>query len=299
MKLINYFIYTFLFLLFVACSSSTKPEDQTKTSEKTQVNTFGADSADIVVFDKIIHHAQKEKLSEKTFPEVEIAVAGYFLNTPYVAKTLEKEGDEHLVINLLELDCTTFLENVVSLSSCIKNNTIDFESYSQTLTKFRYRDGKIGEYPSRLHYFTDWLLENEKKQLISIVSNMFATDVFDPTVNFMSTHPESYQQLENDVFVKQIAEKEEGISKAKLKFVPEEKIHEIEKLVQNGDLIAITTTVAGLDIAHVGLAYFVNERLHLFHASSTHKKVVISEKTLQDYLKGIEKSNGIIVARIR
>ena len=99
--------------------------------------------------------------------------------------------------------------------------------------------------------------------------------------------------------IEQIAEKEKEISQAILTFVPEENIHDIEKYVQNGDLIAITTTIEGLDIAHVGLAYFVNEHLHLFHASFTQKKVVVSEETLQDYLKGIKKSNGIIVARLR
>ena len=73
---------------------------------------------------------------------------------------------------------------------------------------------------------------------------------------------------------------------------------DMEKYIQDGDLIAITTTISGLDIAHVGLAYFVNDKLHLLHASSTQNKVVISDKTLQDYLSGIKKNNGIIVARI-
>jgi len=297
----NLITYLFLLMLFTACIScknSTK-QNQTKALEKEQINTCRADSVDIEVFKKIMQYAQKEKLSEKTLPEVEMAIAQFFLITPYVPKTLEKKGTEHLVINLRELDCTTFLENVVSLSSCIKNKTTDFESYCQTLIKFRYRNGKIDEYPSRLHYFTDWLLNNEKKQLISIVSNTFATDMFDPTVNYMSTHTKNYPQLKNEAFVKQIAEREKEISQAILTFVPEENIHDIEKYVQNGDLIAITTTIEGLDIAHVGLAYFVNEHLHLFHASSTQKKVVVSEETLQDYLKGIKKSNGIIVARLR
>ncbi len=298
-NLITYFLLLILF--FTACTSGTKPEkqNQTKAPEKKQINTYRAENVDIEVFKKIMQYAQREKLSMKTLPEVEITIARYFLTTPYVPKTLEKDGAEHLVINLRELDCTTFLENVVSLSLCIMNKTTDFETYCQTLIKFRYRSGKIDEYPSRLHYFTDWLLDNEKKQLISIVSNTFATDMFDPTVSYMSTHTKNYPQLKNEAFVKQIAEKEKGISKAKLTFVPEENIHDIEKHVQNGDLIAITTTIEGLDIAHVGLAYFVNEHLHLFHASSTQKKVVISEKTLQDYLKGIKKNNGIIVARLR
>ncbi len=288
-------------LIFAACTNGTKSteQNQTSTNEQNQINTYGADSIDIEIFEKVMQYAQKEKLSEEILPEIEIAVARYFLSTPYVAKTLDVNGAEHLVINLREFDCTTFLENVFSLSSCIKNKSNDFETYCQTLVNFRYRSGIIDEYPSRLHYFTEWLLDNEKKQLISIVSNTFATDTFDAKVNFMSTHTESYPQLVNEAFVQQIAEKEKEISQAKLTFVPKEKIHAMEKYIQNGDLIAITTTISGLDIAHVGLAYFVNNRLHLFHASSTQNKVVISDETLQDYLSGIKKNNGIIVARLR
>ena len=298
-NLITFFLLLALF--FAACSNDTKPakQNQTNIHESHQINTYGADSVDIEIFEKIIQYAEIEKLSEETLSEIEIAIARYFLSTPYVAKTLDVNGDEHLVVNLREFDCTTFLENVVSLSLCVKNRTTDFETYCQTLIKFRYRSGIIEEYPSRLHYFTEWLLDNEKKQLISIVSNNFATDIIDPTVNFMSTHLQSYPQLVNEAFVQQIEEKEREISLAKLRFVPKEKIHDMQKHIQNGDLIAITTTISGLDIAHVGLAYFVNDQLHLFHASSTQKKVVISEKTLQDYLKGIKKNNGIIVARLR
>lgn len=298
----NLFVYFLILMLsFVACTNDSKSakQNQTKDPEKKRLNTYGADSLDIDIFNNLLQYAHKEKLSEKPLPEIVIAVARYFLSTPYVAKTLDINGKEHLVINLRELDCTTFLENVVSISTCIKNNTTDFETYCQTLINFRYRNGTLDKYPSRLHYFTDWLLDNEEKQLISIVSNTFATDRFDPTVNFMSTHPQSYPQLENEEFVEQIDEIEKEVSQAKLMFVPKENIQEIEKYVQNGDLIAITTNIPGLDIAHVGLAYFVNERLHLFHASSTQKEVVISEETLQDYLKGITKNNGIIVARLQ
>jgi hypothetical protein len=296
----NLFKLISLLIFLSAYTNNTKPQNiknNVSQGEK-QINTFEADSSNIKLFKKIIEYSKKEKLSEKTIPEIEISIAHYFLSTPYVAKTLEKEGNEHLIINLKELDCTTFVENVVSLSNCIKNKTTNFENFCKVLTKFRYRNGKIISYPYRLHYFSDWLLDNEKKHLISIVSNKFGIKTFDSTVNYMSTHALNYIQLKNDKFVKEIAEIEKEISQAQLKFVPKEKIYEIEKHIQNGDIIAITTTIKGLDIAHVGIAYFVNKRLHLFHASSSQKKVVISEKTLQDYLKGQTKNNGIIVARL-
>lgn len=295
------FIYLITLLsFFLSCKNdiNSKNQNPANTEDNNQVN-YEADSSDIIIFNKIMDYAEKKKLSDKTLPEIEIIIAKYFLGTPYVAHTLEKEGEEHLVINLHELDCTTFVENVVSLSTCIKNKTTNFDDFCKTLIKFRYRNGEIDRYPSRLHYFTDWLLDNEKKQLITIVSNSFAEDDFDLMVNFMSTHPQYYKQLENDTFVKQIAEREKIISKAKFKFIPKQKLRQFEKNIQGGDIIAITTSINGLDIAHVGLAIFVDGRLHLFHASSKGKKVMISEKTLKDYLKNITKDTGIIVARLK
>ncbi len=293
------FIYfILLFLLLVSCKPKKAEINQNISSDKKN-NSIEIDSSDIEIFNKFIKYSYKNELNKKTIQEIEIEIAKYFLGTPYIAHTLEKRGKEHLVVNLREFDCTTFVENVVALTNCVKKNKTTFEDFAKTLTKFRYRNGQIDKYPSRLHYFTDWLLDNEKKGLISIVSNLFAVDNFDPTVDFMSTHPQYYKQLENIDFIKQIAKKEKEISNAELKYIPQEKIFQNEKHIKNGDIIAITTPVKGLDIAHVAMAYFVDGRLHILHASSKQKKVVVSEKNLEDYLKGIKSKDGIIVARLK
>ena len=44
-----------------------------------------------------------------------LEIGKFFLGTPYVTGTLETEGAEHLVVNLREYDCVTFVENVVAL----------------------------------------------------------------------------------------------------------------------------------------------------------------------------------------
>ncbi len=295
----NKFIYfILLFLLLVSCKPKKAEINQNINGNKKDIS-FEIDSSEIEVFKNLIRYSQKNNLNKKTIPEIEIEIAKYFLGTPYTGHTLEKNGEEHLVVNLREFDCTTFVENVVALTSCVKKNKTTFDDFAKTLTKFRYRNGQIDKYPSRLHYFTDWLLDNEKKGLISIVSNSFAVDNFDPTVDFMSTHPQYYKQLKNIGFVKQIAKKEEEISKAKLKYISQDKIFQNEKHIKNGDIIAITTPIKGLDIAHVALAYYVDGRLHILHASSKQKKVVVSKKTLEDYLKGIKSKDGIIVARLK
>ena len=60
---------------------------------------------------------------------------------PYVAHTLEVNKDEQLIINLRQLDCTTYVENVTALTLCVKQKTYTFESFCANLRKIRYRGG--------------------------------------------------------------------------------------------------------------------------------------------------------------
>ena len=79
--------------------------------------------------------------------------ARQFLGAPYVAHTLEVNavGDERLVVNTRELDCTTLVENVVALTLCARNNERDYAAFRKYLRQLRYRQGVIKGYPSRLH----------------------------------------------------------------------------------------------------------------------------------------------------
>ena len=75
---------------------------------------------------------------------------------PYVAKTLEINKEELLIVNLRQLDCLTLVENALALSLCMKNNQADFKNFCRFLRLIRYRQGRIS-YIDRLHYFTDWI----------------------------------------------------------------------------------------------------------------------------------------------
>jgi hypothetical protein len=81
-------------------------------------------------------------------------------------------------------------------------------------------------------------------------------------------------------------------------FVPEERIAAVAPDIQDGDLIAATSTRAGLDVAHTGFALWKNGRLHLLHAPLVGKAVEISELPLADRLRGIPTQDGIMVARV-
>ncbi|MFW5822942.1 MAG: N-acetylmuramoyl-L-alanine amidase-like domain-containing protein, partial [Tangfeifania sp.] len=205
---------------------------------------------------------------------------------------------EQLVVNLREMDCTTFAENCLAIAKTIQSGTHTFEQFTQELKDIRYRNGNIDGYPSRLHYFSDWIFDNQQKRLIKDVSKEITATPYDKDIDFMSTHPGSYKQLKDSTsLVEKIAEQEKDINSRQYFYIPETIITEVENQLMDGDIVGITTSVEGLDISHVGILVRKAGRIHLMHASSLAEEVVISEETLEGYLLNSKPATGIMVAR--
>ena len=241
-----------------------------------------------------------EKVSDKAnLPTGQLLaeIGKTFLETPYVAHTLENGKDENLIINLRKLDCTTFAENCLAITQYLLQGKNSFSDFKEILEDIRYRDGNRDGYCSRLHYFSDWIYNNQEKGLIEIPHNIPQTS-FDGKVNFMSEHPASYKVLkENPELIKVIAEQEKQVSARRLSFLPRSEITKNEHLLKDGDIVGIATSIAGLDVVHVGIVVTKNDRKHLLHASSSEMKVVISENTLHDFLQQKKHYTGVLIAR--
>jgi hypothetical protein len=255
---------------------------------------------DIEICNSTFQLAVDENLQTKLIGDVIVEVGKSFIGTDYVAHTIEVDGDERLVINLTGLDCNTFLEYALVFARNIKQGKTTFDDYKKELILIRYRDGEIYQYPSRLHYFTDWIYNNEKKAIVKDITKNIGGKPLKLDLSFMSTHPQYYKHLkENPKFIPLIKQHEEEISKRDYYFIPQEKIAEIENKIEDGDLLAFTSTVKGLDVNHVGIAVRLDdERIHVLHAPNVGYKVQISELPLSEYVMKIEKDSGIIVVRV-
>jgi hypothetical protein len=98
--------------------------------------------------------------------------------------------------------------------------------------------------------------------------------------------------------IKEIAAYEKPYRGTEVDFIPKSILKsEGANYIQEGDIIAITTSKAGLDIAHVGFAYYHNNKLHLLHASSAKKKVIRDGQPLNEYLMARKSHTGIRVIR--
>lgn len=223
--------------------------------------------------------------------------AKFFLGVPYVGKTLEYEP-ERLIVNLREMDCMTFVENVLALAEASASGTPSWQTYLEKLLQIRYRDGKIEDYTSRLHYTSDWIYENEKKGLIADITKEIGGVPLAMDVSFVSTHPESYMQLQSHPeYIAVMAKKEKEINSRQYYYIPKEEIDKREAQIRTGDIVCFVTSIKGLDISHVGIVHKEGDKMTFIHASSGKKRVIINEESLQDYVLGIKKSKGIMVLR--
>lgn len=224
--------------------------------------------------------------------ELTIKIALSFLETPYVAGTLE--GDKELfTINLRETDCILFVEMCTAIALTIKEVNIssdntrkysDFERYCSNLRAMRYINGYIGDYSTRNHYTSGWIIQNEKYGIMSEISSYLSSVKLPQKFFFMSENPGSYKQLKNSPdLVDKIRSVEQGLNKYEYFHIAKADIESVKDNIKNGDIVCFTSKVPGLDIAHVALAYWHNGDLHFIHASSKAMKVIIEEKTLSDY----------------
>lgn len=239
---------------------------------------------------------QLEQLDKDANSNPITAVGKLFLGTPYVEKTLEVGETETLVVNLRELDCTTYVENVLAFGLMLQNNQKQFEDFTKNLETIRYRNGKLDGYPSRLHYFTEWIRNNGQKGLVKDITNDLGGKEHQKAINFMGTHRELYPFLTDNENYKDMLTVEKELAQESLCVLAQDDIEKNEHLIRSGDIIALATSIKGLDVTHTGFAIEQEGRIHLLHASSA-GSVRITQEPLVDYLKRIKSNIGIIVAR--
>ena len=277
MRAFTFLFFLFFFLQGIAQKITCSPKDKNLVESK------------IIEIDGLL---------ESDFGTTIVAIGKTFKGIPYVAKTLEIGEVESLVVNLQGLDCTTYVENVLAFSTLLKNNTSDFDAFTKILETVRYKDGQLDGYGSRLHYFTDWIRNNEQKGLLEDITAKIGGVALEKDINFMGTHRELYPFLKSDENFEKIIITERELAKETFCFLPQEDIAANEHLIETGDIIALATSINGLDVTHTGIATREKDgRIHLLHASTSSMQVEVTKKPLADYLLGIKKNIGILVAR--
>ena len=254
-------------------------------------------SLDDIALTERLRSGGEEEFSRLPVGERVAAMGRTFLGWPYTASSLEEAGEEHLVVNLRAFDCVTFCETTLALARVTGSSGATPADFRGDLQLIRYRSGLIAGYPSRLHYFTEWVSDNNAKKVVADVTRSIGGAQNRKRLNFMSTHRSAYAQLSQEEVYARIVETEKRLSRMERYRIERERVAPLLPKIMTGDIIGITTSVNGLDCAHTGIAVREGEMMRLLHAPRAGERVQFTKGSLADYIAGDAQHTGIIVAR--
>ncbi len=268
-----------------------KPENINNLSDKTDDN---------IIFQAIIQKSIDSKLQNKPIEEIIQVVAEGFLNAKYKAGLLDRYEQESLVISLKEFDCLLFIETVLALSQSIALQDYSYQTFTNNIVNLRYWNSHLNGYCSRLHYFSEWIYDNQKRNNLNDISISLGGRSQKKKLDFMSKHRNLYPRLiNNNANYQCIVEMESNLTNQGIptNYIPKQEIRNIYKQLKPGDIIGVTTNIAGLDVTHTGLVYFSSDdEVGLIHASPIGKVTINPD--LQNYVNRVKNSTGILVARL-
>ncbi|OZC04718.1 hypothetical protein BSZ36_12290 [Rubricoccus marinus] len=248
------------------------------------------------LFTSVIERADVEEWATLPYGELVQKVGEMMIGQPYIGGLLDEPATETLVVTLRAFDCVLYIENVLALANAIATGQTDHASYVRGVRELRYRGGEMGAYCSRLHYFSDWIRDNEARGTLTNITEASGGEAFDKRIDFMSTHRDAYPHLAADSSYACIVDMEADLAGTELYYIPQNRIAQAYGFMQPGDIIATATSIGGLDVTHTGFVHKTAAHTGFMHASLSSEQVKISDD-LQSYVQGIKSQVGIVLVR--
>lgn len=252
---------------------------------------------EITKFTQVIEYAKNQKLSDRSLSEIIQAIAEQFLGTKYKANLLDRSNEEKLVVSLEQLDCVLFVETVLAIARGVAVKDYSYQTFVKHLQNQRYRNGELQGYCSRLHYFSDWISDNQNRVNVENISLNLGGISQSKSLNFMSRNRNRYPlMVNNDANYDCMIKVESNLAGVTVNYIPTHRISRIYSQLQPGDIIGVATNISGLDFTHTGLVYrHANGNIGFIHASPA--GTVTTARDLKRYVRNVKNSIGIVVVR--
>jgi hypothetical protein len=237
--------------------------------------------------------------TKETFGDFLVRAARLKHGSPYT-HIRETEGLERLRVDLTRFDCVSLVDSSLAVARCAWLRDTTEACFLRELVATRYRDGMMGDFASRLHYLEDWFDDNGERNRLRDRTRDLGGLLLRRHFSYMSEHPDKYPAMNDSVSREAIERTEARLSRRVYSVITKSTLRGKEELLRNGDLVGIVTTEPGRLIGHAG--FVVRDKrgkTHLLHASSYHRRVVVTIRGLTDYLLRRSERWGIIVARPR
>ena len=283
-------------VLLMACGSKQTTQQVAQAATTTQMR-FHCDS------DTTVINGLLAKGNESGIADANALIEFYarqLLGTPYVAHTLEAD-EEVLTINIHELDCLTFIESLYALTRATLNHRYSWRDYAANIENVRYRGGTMGDYSSRIHYISEWIIDNHLRgNLVEVTPDLPHADYMVKNIDYMSKNPSQYRQLKNDTAMVEKIRRHE-LRQHRFPYLKRSWLDdkEVKAALRSGDFISLVTKADGLDVSHNGII-IVDDKgdPYLLDASMSGGKVMLESKPLFKFLERSKNNIGVRVFRM-
>lgn len=280
----------------IPVTAEGRPQDEGGAALALPDTVDAPDPETAAVFRQILDDAREQGAASWPFGEIVQWAGEQLIGRPYVAGMLDAPPEETLVVDLTAFDCVLYVENTIALARSIALGQDDYASYAGHVRALRYRAGQMDGYCSRLHYFSDWIADNDRAGWVQNVTAAVGGEPFDKEITFMTANRDAYPKLVSAETYACIVDMEAGLRDVELFYIPEGRIAEAYPLLRPGDVIATATSIGGLDVTHTGFVHQTAGHTGFMHASLASNRVKVSED-LAGYVQGIPNQVGVVVAR--
>lgn len=261
---------------------------------------FGCEATDTTAITAMLDKAAGRHFAN---PEARVAFfARMFEGVPYAAHTLEGD-EEELTVRVDSLDCTTFVETAMALAFTIGEGRSSWRDFIYNLRRIRYRGGEIEGYPSRLHYISDWAVDNKYRGNIEDATTLFPrVTTMTRTIDFMTANRDRYPALADSANYARIRSIENGYRNHRFHYIKTIDLgaKDTRAAFHDGDVVALVSNLKNLDVTHMGIVIRENPSAepYLLHASYSDGKVEVTARPLADFMKKNRQWLGLRVFRL-
>ena len=219
----------------------------------------------------------------------------------------QPQEEEHLIVSLSHVDCTTVMEDVLALALCYRDGRTTLADLKDYYRRMHYLDGVVS-FATRNHYFT-WIMQSAIKEgfveRISPDEPVFPfTGVQDMQPSYMTRNKHLFRpQMDDENNYKAIALRQQ--QRVRFTYIPRELLDMPQDselgVIHNGDIMAVVcdqhTWARGVEVKHLLIAKWIDGRLHFYHASAD--GLGLSNMDAYTYMKDKFTMIGVAVYRMR
>jgi hypothetical protein len=207
---------------------------------------------------------------------------------------------EKLRVELSRFECVTFIESSLAVARCGFRKEPTASCFEREVVASRYRGGALGDYASRLHYFDDWIDDNEARKRLENMTPALGGEPLTRSYFHISSRVLPRSDVSKDALAaltREVAATESRLSRTPHLVLSREKAPAVLDRLEDGDLVAFVRERSGLLIHHAGFIYRAGGKPRLLHASSYHGRVVLTREDVASYLLRRPERRGLVVAR--